>query len=150
MNDSLRLQRTWPTGVGLVVALGGPPALGAISRRVFGDSPTIGVETLLQLILCGFAVFVGFVVLRVEDLPLRSIGFRRPGSSTVVTALLLTFVGFVLLPLATGPLVRAFGESGADAGVARLSVLPRGFDCLSAQRAGLWKRRCIVGTQSNG
>jgi hypothetical protein len=134
----------------VVVALGGPPALGAISRRVFGDSPTIGVETLLQLILCGFAVFVGFVVLRVEDLPLRSIGFRRPGSSTVVTALLLTFVGFVLLPLATGPLVRAFGESGADAGVARLSVLPRGFDCLSAQRAGLWKRRCIVGTQSNG
>ena len=34
-----------------MVALGGPPSLVVISRRVFGDSPAIGVQTLLQMIL---------------------------------------------------------------------------------------------------
>ena len=137
MNDGPRLQRTWPTAVGLLVALGGPPALVAISLRVFGDSPTLGVETMLQLVLCGLAAFVGFVVLRLERLPLRSIGLRRPSWSTLVTALLLTAVGFVLLPLATAPLVKAFAQAGADAGVARLAAMPVGFRLFVGATSGV-------------
>jgi CAAX protease family protein len=127
MNDSSQVLRPWPTAVGLIVALGGAPALVATSRHVFGDSPTIGVQTMLQLIFCGFAAFVAFVVLRLERLPLRSIGLRRPGWPTVATALLLTASGFVLQLLVTAPLVKAFGQAGADAGVARLAVLPAWF-----------------------
>jgi len=54
MNDSSYLLGPWPASVGLVVALGGAPALGATSRHVFGDSPSIGGQTMLQLILALF------------------------------------------------------------------------------------------------
>jgi uncharacterized protein len=62
---------------------------------------------------------------------------RRPGWSTVVTALLLTFVGFLLLPLVTGPFVNAFGQAGADAGVARLAVLPAWFRLFVGATSGV-------------
>ena len=127
MDNRPRSPLSWPTVVGLVVALGGPAALAAISPRVVGDSPNLGPQILLQSVFCGLAVFVVVLVLRYERLPLRSIGLRRPDRATVVTALLLFLVGFILLPLVIAPLVKVWGQQGADEGIAGLAALPGWF-----------------------
>ena len=137
MKDPSRRTVRWPTAVGLVVALAGPAALAAISPRAVGDDPSLRLQILLQAVFCGLAVFVFAVVLRCERLPLLSIGLRRPGFSTVVTALLLFLTGFVLLPLVTGPLVRAWGQQGADAGTAELAVLPVWFRLVLGATGGI-------------
>ena len=137
MMDQSRSSLNWSTGVALAVALAGPPSLVAASRGVFGDSPNLGAQTLIQVIFCALAVFVVVVVRRFERLPLRSIGLRRPRWSTIATALLLTGVGFVLQALVTAPLVSAFGREGADAGVARLAILPAWFRLFVAATSGV-------------
>ena len=123
------------TAVGLLVALAGPPTLVTVSRRIFGDTPSIGVQTFLQLIFCGLAVVVVFVVLRGERMPLGSIGVRRPDSSTVLTALMITAAGF-LLGLMTAPLVNAVGAEAA-AGVAKLAMWPAWFRLFVGATSGV-------------
>ena len=126
-----------PTSFGLLVALAGPPTLVLISRRAFGDGRSIGVQALLQLAFCAFAVIVVFVVIRLERLPLQSIGLRPPSRSTLVSALLLTFILVFLLPPVTASLVRALGQEGANAGVARLAVLPAWFRVFLGATSGV-------------
>ena len=116
---------------------------------MFGDSLTLGVQTILQLIFCGCAAFVVFVLLPLERLSLRSIGLQRPGWPTLTTALLLAAIGFVMQPLVTAPLVKAFGQAGAEAGVARLAILPGGFDSSLEQRAVSSRKRCIAVMRSS-
>jgi membrane protease YdiL (CAAX protease family) len=137
MPGTYHLLRTWPTTVGLLVALGGPPVLVLTSRRILGDAPTIGAQIVLQMILCACAAFVVFVVLRWERLPLRSIGLRRLGWRTFATALLVTTIGFVLQALVTAPVVKAFGQAGANAGVATLAILPTWFRFFLATTSGI-------------
>ena len=132
--DRLLLSRS--TVVGLLVALAGPPALVTVSRRIFGDTPTIGVQAFLQLVFCGLAVVVVLVVLRGERMPLRSIGVRRPDSSTIVTALMITAAG-CLLGLLTAPLVTAVGAEGAAGGVATLAMWPAWFRLFVGTTSGI-------------
>jgi membrane protease YdiL (CAAX protease family) len=128
---------SWPTAVGLAVALGGPAVLAAVSPSLVGGKPNLGPQIFLQLVFCGLAVFVVAIVLRFERLPLRSIGLRQPGWSTVVTAILLFLVGFFLLPLVTNPLVKAWGHQGAEAGIAELAVLPTWFRVVIGATGGV-------------
>jgi uncharacterized protein len=137
MLGSYHLLRTWPTTVGLLVALGVPPVLVLTSRRVLGDAPTIGAQIVLQMILCACAAFVMVVVVRWERLPLRSIGLRRLSWRTFTTALLVTTIGFLLQALVTAPLVKAFGQAGANAGVATLAMLPTWFRLFLATTSGI-------------
>jgi len=128
---------TLPTTIGLLVALGGPSALSAISPLIAGDSPSIGVQVLLQAIFCGLAVFILILVRRYERLPLGSIGLRRPDWTTLATAALLFFVGFVLMPFFTDPLVKMWGQEGADAGIAELALLPTWFRVVVGATGGV-------------
>lgn len=126
----------WPTVAGLAVALGGPPALVAASRHLLGAAPPLGEEVLLQLIFCGLAALIIFIVLRLERLPLDSIGLRRPGWPTLWVALLLTFAGFILWPLLMAPLAKRFGQAGADAAVAAMVAWPAWFRLFVAATSG--------------
>jgi membrane protease YdiL (CAAX protease family) len=128
---------TCPTAAGLLVALGGPPSLAAIAPRVVGNSANMGPQIVLQLVYCGLAVFVLVVVLRLEGLPLRSVGLRQPDWSTAVTALLLLVTGLLLQALVIAPLVKAWGQPGADAGVAELAVLPAWFRVVLGATGGV-------------
>lgn len=109
--------------MGLLVALAGPPALAAVSPPFAGGSQGLGLQVLLQLAFCGLAVAVLVIVVRFERLPLESIGLRRPGWSTLWTALLLFASGLVFQVL-IGPLVEMWGRQGADAGIAELAAWP--------------------------
>jgi membrane protease YdiL (CAAX protease family) len=133
-HDRVPLSRA--TVVGLLVALAGPPTLVSVSRRIFGDTPSIGVQTFLQLIFCGLALVVVFIVVRGERMSLRSIGVRRPDSSTVVTALMITAAGF-LLGLLTAPLENAVGAEGVAGGVAKLAMWPAWFRLFVGATSGI-------------
>lgn len=91
----------------LLLATAGPPLLVVASQRAFGDSPGIAIEFLFHLLFCAIALAVVFVVLRVERLPLSSIGFRRPGWTSIVSGLLLGAGILWVLPMLTNPLVGA-------------------------------------------
>jgi membrane protease YdiL (CAAX protease family) len=122
------------SAVTLAVALLGPEALVIFGDRVFGLTPRPAIVFLLQLVFCGIAAVVLFVVARVERLPLSSIGIRRPGRDTVLTILMLAAAGW-LLSLLTQPLVRATVDLGNVAAVTeRILALP------------LWLRAFIAAT----
>ena len=129
-----RARSAWPTGIGLLVALGGPPSLAAIGARLSGG---IGGLVALQLVFCGFAVFIARLVIRFEHLPLISIGLRPPGSSTVVTAAMLFLAGLLVQAAVIGPLVELSGRRGADAGMAILATLPAWFRVLLGATSGV-------------
>ena len=126
---------SWPTAVGPTVALAGPPALAGISQRLVGGGG-LAVEFWLQVTLCAIGAFVLFVVVRLERLPLGTIGVRRPASSTIVAAFALYALAFVLVPLVIRPLVAAVGQPGADAGVARIRTWPVWFRVFVAMTSG--------------
>ena len=113
-----------PTIAALLVALLGPPLLVVVDRRVFGDCPPVAAQLVLQLVFCSFAAVIVFVVVHFEHLPLSSIGLRQPDQSTAATALLLLLVNLLLLPLVTGPLMRALNLGGFEPGAGRLAALP--------------------------
>ena len=136
MEHHHRVPLSMSTAVGLLVALAGPPTLVSASRRVFGDTPSLGVQTLLQFLFCGLALVVVLMVVRGERMPLRSIGVRRPDSSTVVTALMITAAG-VVLGLLTAPLVNAVGARESAAGVAKLAMWPAWFRLFVAATSGI-------------
>src|SRR4051794_5125198 len=114
MSDRPHRKLGWPTAAGLLVTLCGPAAIAAMSPLVLGDSTNVVALVSLQLAFCGLAVLVLLLVRFGERLPLSSIGLKRPSWSTAVTALLLFLVGFWLLPIVTDPMVKAWGQAGAD------------------------------------
>ena len=116
-----------PTLAALALALAGPPALVVVAHRLFGDVPRLDAQIVLQLVFCGFAVAVVSVVLRLERLPLSSIGVRRPTGVTVASGLLVAAVTLYVLPLVTRPLVDALHVGGLDARTASLAALPAWF-----------------------
>ncbi|HZM85241.1 MAG TPA: CPBP family intramembrane glutamic endopeptidase [Blastocatellia bacterium] len=137
MSDRAQSGLGWPTALGLLVALGGPEVVAAISLYVGRDEPNIGLQVFLQVLFCGLGVFIVLLVRRGEHLPLSSIGLKRPGWSTAVTALLLFLAGFWLLPIVTNPMVKAWGREGADAGIAQLAVLPAWFRVILGATGGI-------------
>lgn len=137
MEDRSRSSLGWPTAVGLAVALGGPPLIAAMSPRGVDDGPNLAALVSLQLVFCGLAALILFIVRRCERLPMASIGLRRPSWSTGVTALLLFLVGFLLLPVVTDPLVKAWGQQGANGGGAELAALPGWFRVVVGATGGV-------------
>ena len=129
------LNRT--SAVGLLVALAGAPLFVVVSEGLFGESPTIAVQLALQFLYCGMAAFLLWFVLRVERLPLTSIGLRRPTWLTVVSGLgLLVVSSYVLAPL-TVPLQRALGTEGLQAGMDQLAAMPHWFRVVVGLTAGI-------------
>ena len=127
----------WATAVALTVALAGPPLFVVVPRRIFGEFPGVATQFLLQLVFCSLAVFVWLVVIRVERLPVASIGLRRPTASTVTSGLALGAASLYLLPLVTAPLVRALGHGGVDEEIRRLAALPLWFRMFVAITSGI-------------
>jgi membrane protease YdiL (CAAX protease family) len=119
-----------------VVALAGPPLFAVLPDRLFGASPSLGTQLVLQLLYCGLAGFIVWFVLRVEHLPLQSIGVRSPSVPTIVWAIAVALVALYLLPIVTTPLAEALGDDGLEAGVQRLAALPVWFRVLIAVTGG--------------
>lgn len=115
------------TGAALIVALLGPPLFVVVPNRLFGESPAIGIQLVLQFLYCGLAAFIVGFMLRVERLPRQSIGVRRPSLPTVAWAVVVAVVALYVLPIVTSPLANALGDEGLEAGVRRLVVLPAWF-----------------------
>lgn len=111
----------------IIVALAGPPLFVVVPDRLFGESPAIGIQLVLQFLYCGLAAFIVWFVLRVERLPLQSIGVRRPSLPTVVWAVVVAVVALYVLPIVTSPLANALGDEGLETGVQRLVALPAWF-----------------------
>lgn len=121
---------------GLLIALGGPPLFVVVSERVFGASPRLAVQVILQLLYCTLPVLLVWITVRGERLPLRSIGLRRPGWSTVMWGLTLWGV-LLLLPIVTGPVLKILGTEGLDEGIQRLAVLPVWFRVVLGVTGGM-------------
>ncbi len=115
------------TGAALLAALVGPPLFIVIPDRLFGEFPSLGIQIVLQLLYCALAGSILWVVLRVERLPLQSIGLRRPTWLTLLWGVALALATLYVLPLITRPLVNALGAEGFEAGVQRLARLPTWF-----------------------
>ena len=116
---------TWrvPTICGLLIALLGPPLFVVVTDRLFGASPRLAVQMVLQLLYCTLPLLIVWITLRFERLPLRSIGLRRPRWSTLMWGSMLWGV-LLLLPFVTDPLLGVLGTTGLDEGIRKLAVLP--------------------------
>src|SRR5688572_20051595 len=71
------------------------------------------------------AAFLLWFVVRVERLPLTSIGLRRPTWLTVVSGIGLLAVTSFVLPIVTTPLQQALGTGGLHAGVDQIPTSPK-------------------------
>src|SRR5262249_30508770 len=105
-------------------------------ERLFGLSPALGMQVLIQLAYCCLATGLITIALQVEQLPLASIGIRRPTVSTWVLAAIIFIAVQFVLPMFTMPLVRALGDEGVRTGVQRLAVLPVSFRLMLAVTGG--------------
>lgn len=126
-----------PTVVALLAALAGPPLFVVVPDLLFGKSPSLGIQAVLQILYCGLAACVVCVVVRFERLPLRSIGVRRPDWSTLASGVLLWVAALYVLPLLTAPLLRAAGSEGLHAGLERLAPLPAWFRVILGITGGI-------------
>lgn len=124
--DPPRLAPLW-TSLALVVALAGPPLFVLIPDLLLGTSQPLRIQIALQLLYCGTAASVVWIVLRREHLPLASIGLHRPRWTTVMWACVLVLVTTFALPLVTTPLVKLLGPDGVQSGIDRLVPLPGWF-----------------------
>jgi CAAX protease family protein len=124
-----------PTVIGLLIALGGPPLFATLPDFMFGDAPSAGTLIVLQLLFCGLAGAIGWIVVRGERLPLQSIGLPPRGWSTlgfgVVFYSAISAVGWL-----THPLVQAVGTEGVDAEVRRLALQPLWFRIVEGATGG--------------
>ena len=137
MNDDPSRAPKLATAIALLLALAGPPLFVVVSDRVFGESPSLVTQVVLQFLYCGLAAAVVWIVLCGERLPLRSIGLRRPDWSTLVTAVALCAVGFYVLPLMTTPLLNVLGSDHGQAGVRQLASLPVWFRVILGATGGV-------------
>ena len=133
-------QRTTTPGLTMatvVLALGGPPLLALIARPLPGDSATVAHALPFDLILWGMLALVLLVVIRVEQLPLSSIGLKSPGWPTLLWSLALVFViTFVLSPAITQWLDR-IGLAGYERGLVQLFRYPASYRVFLAITAGV-------------
>jgi uncharacterized protein len=129
MDDKRKLPGL-PTIFLLVTVLVGPELFAVISDLLFGKFPGIGLQVVLQIFYCGLAGFILWGVVKWEHQSLASIGFQRPGWSTLVSGVLVAIVG-LFLPLITTPLTNALGSEGVKAGLQQLSAMP------------IWLRVCV-------
>lgn len=106
-----------PTLATLLLAMGSPPLLVLVWRRVFGETPGLAIQCFLHLVFCATAVAVILVVVRVERRPLSSIKFRRPDCRTVVFGLLLGLGTVWVLPWLTSPFVEALHDPRVESEV---------------------------------
>lgn len=118
--------RGW-TLAGVALAIGGPPTLTAMSPAVTGGTANLVLQVLLQLMFCGVAGLVLFIMFRHERLSWSSVGLRRPDGSTLLTAGLLITSGLLLQALVIDPLVSVSGREGVDEGIRQLAALPLWF-----------------------
>ena len=126
----------WPTVVGLIIVIGGPPSLVVLPNWLFGGDPPLAVHVALHLLLCAMAAAIIFLVVRVEKKPLRSIGLRKPDWMTPVAAIVLFVLAFVLQGMITAPLARRWGAGGIDAGVRVVQRWPAWFRAFVALTSG--------------
>jgi len=129
-------QATGWTSAALTVALAGPPVLVLVSRRILGDTPSLAIEIALQLLYCGMAAFVLWVLTTRERLPIASIGIRRPSWSTLAWGAVL-FAGVQFVPFLTRPIVQFFGTHRVDEGLHQLAALPLWFRLVLAITGGV-------------
>jgi uncharacterized protein len=133
------------TLIGLFVALLGAPIFVIASERLFGASPPLAIQVPLQLLYCGMGAFLVWFVLRVEKLPLASIGLRKPTWLTLVSGIgLLLVSSYIVAPLTT-PLQDALGTEGVQAGVDQLAALPLWFRIPVGLTGGIIEELCYRG-----
>jgi len=113
-----------PTIAALGIALGGPPLLAIVAGRMLSDFPSVAMQAVGQLVLWIFLALVLFVVVRMERLPLASIGLKSPGWLTIVSALLLVLGVLFLLSPVTNWILNELGLHGFEKGISKLSGLP--------------------------
>ena len=99
---------------------------------MFGPSPRLAIQVALQIALCAIAAVVVLVVQREEQLPIASIGVRRPGWLSAVSALGTVLVVLYLLPLLTTPLMTALDLGDFQAGLDAVARQP------------MWWRVCVA------
>src|SRR5437762_1253464 len=126
-----------PTIAALVIALGGPPLLTIVAGRMLGDYPSLTMRLLCQLVLWAFLALILFVVIRMERIPLASIGLRSPGWLTIVSAVLLALGVLYLLSPITSWLRNELGLPGFEKGVSKLRWLPVWFRLFMALTGGV-------------
>ena len=124
----------WPTILGLLVVLCGPPAMASLGRRLSDDMVT---QLALHLAFCALALFIVFLVVRFEHLPLTSIGLRTPDWSTLVTAVCLFVAGILMQVLVIGPLVERWGDGRPAAEIAALATLPAWYRVVLGATGGI-------------
>ena len=124
----------WPTILGLLVVLCGPPAIASLGRRLSDEMVT---QLTLQLAFCGLALFIVLLVVRFEHLPLASIGIRTPGWSTLVTAVALFSAGILVQILVIGPLVGRWGDGRPGVEIATLATLPAWYRIVLGATGGM-------------
>ena len=112
------------TLVGLLLALAGPPLIALLGSRPASGPPSLPGLLLGQALLAGLAAAVVAIVLLWEGQPLRSIGLKPPGWSTVAWGV--GMAAFFILLL--GPLLLRLpgwlGLGGFAPTLARLASLP--------------------------
>jgi membrane protease YdiL (CAAX protease family) len=121
----------------LLLAMAGPPLLMVLSRRAFGESPTLIIQFFLHVVFCAIAVAVVLVVVRVERQPLSSIGLRRPAWSSLGFGLLLALGMLVVLPWLTRPLIGPQPGERVASEIRVLSLLPIWFRVFVGASAGV-------------
>ena len=136
MNEEASGSTRWPTVVTLFVALGAPPLFVLIPQRLFGPSPRLSVQLVLQLLYCGLVFAVLWVVRTQERLPLRSIALHRPDMTTLASGVLLAGVAFFALPLITAPLGKALNAE-VQGTAQTLASLPLWFRLLLGVTGGI-------------
>lgn len=129
-------RRLWPTVLGLAIALAGPPLVAAWSKSVARADASLPTSILLQAIYGTLPIIVLLLVRYGERLPWHSVGFRRPTTSTVVSAVLVVIFTFLVLPMLTDPLVKRWAQPDAEQGVASLAVFPMWFRIVLAVTGG--------------
>jgi membrane protease YdiL (CAAX protease family) len=112
------------TGLAIVTALVGPPLFVVVSNRLFGRSPTLAIQIVLQILFCGFAALIVWVVMRRERLSLESIGIRQPTWATLISGIVLWGVNWIWTPLIAQPVLNTFGRHGLEAGLQELVLMP--------------------------
>jgi len=127
------------------MALAGPPVFVVVTDRLFGTIPGLMTQVLLQLVYVALAGLLLLAIVGVEQLPLTSIGWRRPDAATLVSAAAVVAVSLYLLPIVTAPLVRLAGSEGLDAGIARLSAMPPWFLVVVGATGGAVEELCYRG-----
>ena len=142
--ESVLTRSLWPqsasrvaTAVGLLMALAGPPLLAFGSDRVFGASPRLGVQVLQQFAFCAIAAIVVLATRRSEQLPLASIGVRRPNWGSAISAVGIVLVARYLLPMLTTPLMTALDLGDFRTGLDVIGRQPVWWRVCTALTSGL-------------